>query len=83
MLYIPHYTWLANFVTQLSEIVLGSDLAGVKTTIRWDPATANETCWDPVALQEGENRGFRTGCPVFTDLWSYVLNRDSTLYIIL
>jgi hypothetical protein len=25
----------------------------------------------------------RTGCPVFTDLWSYVMNPQSTKYIIL
>jgi hypothetical protein len=70
-------TWFASFVTQLSEIVLGFDLAGVsyvKTPIRYDPVTADETRWDPVALRDGENGGFRTGCPVFTDLWSYVFN---------
>jgi hypothetical protein len=32
------------------------------------------TRWDPVVINEGENGGFRTGCPVLTDLWSYVSN---------
>jgi hypothetical protein len=39
------------------------------------PEVAHEekiTC-DPATISDGENRGFLTGCPVFTDLWSYVL----------
>jgi hypothetical protein len=32
------------------------------------------THWDPVTVVEGENGGFWTGCPVFTDLWSYMLD---------
>jgi hypothetical protein len=39
---------------------LGSHI--IQTTTRWDPVTMND----------GEIRRFRTGCPVFTDLWSYV-----------
>jgi hypothetical protein len=31
------------------------------------------TRWDPESMNDGEKGGFRTGCPVFTDLWSYVL----------
>jgi hypothetical protein len=42
-------------------------------TRRPEAAYQEEIIWGPACINDGENRGFRTGCPVFTDLWSYVL----------
>jgi len=41
------------------------------------------THWNPVIEEDGENNGFRTGCPVFTDLWSYVLSINVVAYLML
>ena len=44
-----------------------------KTWVAGNVYNRTKTHWDPVTINHCKNMGFRTGCLVFTDLWSYVL----------
>ena len=85
-LFIMVSSYLAKVMFQLTALANASNLRDGVLELEYNWA---ETCdvktptrWDPVIFGEGEMKEFRTGCPVFTDLWSYVLTSliDDVIY---